>query len=275
MGELSWNPKENTYLSNVTCDLHVRFMKRYTQGFVVHEGAISSRSRHPTLQLNQSKFRARSCFRPTRLCNFLARSSQLFPAPPLPRSLQLSLYSRDRNQCPDLQCSNILRTGHSPLDTVHHCPLRTLYKLSDCRSYQLVFIDESGCDKRSGHRRQSWAPSGATPVQVEEFNREQRVMAQAMTFQQLQVSYHHFRGDEESPFEALGRPRLYPRRPTLSQRRLYRWDAAALASVGLQRLLPLSGPWTNPDRKPSARKGLDLKLAVTTQMARPGHDIGP
>ena len=49
-----------------------------------------------------------------------------------------------------------------------------LYKLSDCRSYQLVFIDESGCDKRSGHRRQGWAPSGATPVQVDEFNREQR-----------------------------------------------------------------------------------------------------
>lgn len=28
-------------------DLHVRFMKRYTQGFVVREGATSSRSRHP------------------------------------------------------------------------------------------------------------------------------------------------------------------------------------------------------------------------------------
>jgi hypothetical protein len=27
-----------------------------------------------------------------------------------------------------------------------------LYKLSDCRSYQLVFIDESGCNKRSGYR---------------------------------------------------------------------------------------------------------------------------
>ena len=50
-----------------------------------------------------------------------------------------------------------------------------LYKLSDCQSYQLVFIDESGCDKRSGHRRQGWAPSGATPVQVDEFNREQRL----------------------------------------------------------------------------------------------------
>lgn len=28
-----------------------------------------------------------------------------------------------------------------------------LYKLSNYQSYQLVFIDESGCDKRSGHRR--------------------------------------------------------------------------------------------------------------------------
>ncbi len=29
-----------------------------------------------------------------------------------------------------------------------------LYKLSDCRSYQLVFINESGYDKRSGHQCQ-------------------------------------------------------------------------------------------------------------------------
>jgi transposase len=49
-----------------------------------------------------------------------------------------------------------------------------LYKLSDCLSYQLVFIDESGCDKRSGYRRRGWAPSGATPVQVDEFQRKQR-----------------------------------------------------------------------------------------------------
>lgn len=27
-----------------------------------------------------------------------------------------------------------------------------LYKLSDCHSYQLVFIDESNCDKQSGYR---------------------------------------------------------------------------------------------------------------------------
>lgn len=59
-----------------------------------------------------------------------------------------------------------------------------LYKLSDCRSYQLVFIDESGCDKRSGHRRQGWAPSGATPVQVDEFNREQRFQILAAYTQQ-------------------------------------------------------------------------------------------
>ena len=34
--------------------------------------------------------------------------------------------------------------------------LRKLYlcKISDCHLYQLVFIDKSGCNKRSGHRRQ-------------------------------------------------------------------------------------------------------------------------
>lgn len=39
--------------------------------------------------------------------------------------------------------------------------LRDFYqhKLSQFRSYQLVFVDESGCDKRVGYRRSGWAPS--------------------------------------------------------------------------------------------------------------------
>lgn len=41
-------------------------------------------------------------------------------------------------------------------------------------SYHLVYIDESGCDKRIGFRRTGWAPVGATPVQVAQFQREQR-----------------------------------------------------------------------------------------------------
>lgn len=49
-----------------------------------------------------------------------------------------------------------------------------LYELSGFRSYQLVFVDESGCDKRIGFRRTGWSPVGVTPVQVAQFQREQR-----------------------------------------------------------------------------------------------------
>jgi hypothetical protein len=49
-----------------------------------------------------------------------------------------------------------------------------LYKLSDCRSYQMIFIDESGCDKRTGHRRYGWAKRGVRPRRRARYNREQR-----------------------------------------------------------------------------------------------------
>ena len=54
--------------------------------------------------------------------------------------------------------------------------LRDFYqhKLSEFRSYHLVFVDESGCDKRVGHRRTGWSPLGVTPVQVSKFHRGQR-----------------------------------------------------------------------------------------------------
>ncbi|KAI7762675.1 hypothetical protein LZL87_014163 [Fusarium oxysporum] len=49
-----------------------------------------------------------------------------------------------------------------------------LYKLSRYKSYQMIFIDESGADRRVGYRKKGWAPSGVTPIQVGRFNREQR-----------------------------------------------------------------------------------------------------
>jgi transposase len=54
--------------------------------------------------------------------------------------------------------------------------LRDFYQhnLSEFRSYHLVFVDESGCDKRVGHRRTGWSPLGVTPVQVSKFHRGQR-----------------------------------------------------------------------------------------------------
>jgi transposase len=49
-----------------------------------------------------------------------------------------------------------------------------LYNLSAFRSYHLVFVDESGCDKRVGFRRTGWSPLGVTPVQISRVQREQR-----------------------------------------------------------------------------------------------------
>jgi transposase len=49
-----------------------------------------------------------------------------------------------------------------------------LHNLSSFHSYHLVFVDESGCDKRVGFRRTGWAPLGVTPAQVSQFYRGQR-----------------------------------------------------------------------------------------------------
>lgn len=38
----------------------------------------------------------------------------------------------------------------------------------------MIFIDESGADRRTGRRDKGWAPSGVTPIEVGRFNREQR-----------------------------------------------------------------------------------------------------
>lgn len=44
-----------------------------------------------------------------------------------------------------------------------------LHNLSNFKSYHLVFVDESGCDKRIGFRRTGWSPLGVAPVQVAKF----------------------------------------------------------------------------------------------------------
>lgn len=44
----------------------------------------------------------------------------------------------------------------------------------DFSSYQLVYVDESGCDKRIGFRKTGWSPRGTTPSQVTKFHRDQR-----------------------------------------------------------------------------------------------------
>lgn len=49
-----------------------------------------------------------------------------------------------------------------------------IHNLSAFRSYQLVYIDESGCDKRVGFRRTGWSPLGTAPVQTTRFHRGNR-----------------------------------------------------------------------------------------------------
>ncbi|KAJ5371882.1 hypothetical protein N7517_003888 [Penicillium concentricum] len=49
-----------------------------------------------------------------------------------------------------------------------------LHNLSEFQSYHLVYVDESGSDKRVGFRRTGWATLGRAPLQVTQFHRDQR-----------------------------------------------------------------------------------------------------
>jgi transposase len=51
---------------------------------------------------------------------------------------------------------------------------RYMHELTGFASYHLVYIDESGCNKRVGFRMTGWSPFGITPVQMEKFHRGQR-----------------------------------------------------------------------------------------------------
>lgn len=47
-----------------------------------------------------------------------------------------------------------------------------IHYISEFRSYQLVFVDESGCNKWAGFRRTGWSLFGVAPVQVSKFHRD-------------------------------------------------------------------------------------------------------
>lgn len=49
-----------------------------------------------------------------------------------------------------------------------------IHKLSEFKTNQLVFINESGCNKKVSQQRWGWAPRGYTPVQINSFNQDQR-----------------------------------------------------------------------------------------------------
>jgi transposase len=45
-----------------------------------------------------------------------------------------------------------------------------VYNLSAFRSYHLVYVDDSGCDKLIGFRRTGWSPLGVAPIQIAKFH---------------------------------------------------------------------------------------------------------
>lgn len=80
--------------------------------------------------------------------------------------------------------------------------LRDFYqhKLSKFRSYHLVFVDESGCDKRIGFRRTGWAPLGVTPVQISKFHRGQRYQILPAYAQDGIMMARIFKGSTDAEF---------------------------------------------------------------------------
>lgn len=73
-----------------------------------------------------------------------------------------------------------------------------LHNLSDFQSYQLVYIDESGCDKRVGFRRTGWSALGVSPMQVSQFHRDQRYQILPAYAQDGIVFLRVFRGSTDA-----------------------------------------------------------------------------
>lgn len=68
----------------------------------------------------------------------------------------------------------------------------------DFDSSQLVYVDESGCDKRIGFRRTGWSPLGVIPVQVAQLHRDQRYQILPAYAQDGIVLSRVFRGSTDA-----------------------------------------------------------------------------
>jgi transposase len=74
------------------------------------------------------------------------------------------------------------------------------HNTSHIRSWQYVFVDESGCDKRAGERRSGWAPRGVTPIKVSRFQREQRYQILPAYTQDGVIFSRVYQGTTDSAF---------------------------------------------------------------------------
>jgi transposase len=73
-----------------------------------------------------------------------------------------------------------------------------LHNLSAFQSPHLVYVDESGCDKRIGFRRTGWSPLGVAPVQVAQFHRDYRHQILPAYTQDGVLFYRVFQGSTDS-----------------------------------------------------------------------------
>jgi transposase len=73
-----------------------------------------------------------------------------------------------------------------------------LHNLSEFESYHLVYVDESGCDKRIAFRRTGWSPLGIAPRQVSQFHRDERYQILPAYAQDGVVLSRVFRGSTDA-----------------------------------------------------------------------------
>lgn len=73
-----------------------------------------------------------------------------------------------------------------------------LHNLSEFESYHLVYVDESGCDKRISFRRTGWSPLGVAPRQVSQFHRDERYQILPAYAQDGLVLSRVFRGSTDA-----------------------------------------------------------------------------
>ncbi|KAI9147403.1 transposase [Paramyrothecium foliicola] len=89
------------------------------------------------------------------------RSGVVVSSPTVCRGLKAMRYSVKTGRRVAKQRDDTLRDYYS-------------WKVSQYEANQLIFVDESGCDKKAGQRRRGWAPIGKTPVMVDALNRDKR-----------------------------------------------------------------------------------------------------
>jgi transposase len=161
-----------------------------------------------------------------------------------------------------------------------------LHKLSAFRSHQLVYVDESECDKRIGFRRTGWSPLGVAPVEIAQFHRDRRHQILPAYTQDGALFSKVFQGSTDGAvFEDFIEQLLHDCRPYPEQNSVLIMDNASFhhgeqieqmyreAGVKLLYLPPYS-----PDLNPIEEFFAELKASIKKQWheyeSKPQSDFG-